>query len=41
MIRLLTNILVDDLSKSKAFYVDLFGMTIQFEADWFALLACG
>ena len=39
--RLYTGFITDKLQESKAFYVDNFGLKIQFESDWFILLQLG
>ncbi len=36
--RILTNILTPDLSTSTQFYTQLFGLSVQFESDWFVQL---
>lgn len=39
MDRMLTNLLVADVAKSKEFYIQLLNLNVQFEEDWFVLLA--
>jgi len=38
MDRFFFNILVQDVATSKAFYVDLLGMHLHFDSDWFVIL---
>lgn len=36
--RILTNICSDDLAKSKDFYVDLLGLRVKYDSDWYVQL---
>ena len=36
--RILTNICADDLAKSKQFYVELLGLTVKYDSDWYVQL---
>ncbi len=36
--RILTNICTDDLASSQAFYVDLLGLRVKFDSDWYVQL---
>ena len=36
--RILTNICSDDLPKSKAFYIDLLGLSVKYDSDWYVQL---
>jgi len=36
--RILTNICSDDLENSKAFYVELLGLSVQYDSDWYVQL---
>ena len=36
--RILTNICSDDLQKSKQFYMDLLGLKVKFDSDWYVQL---
>ncbi len=37
--RILTNVCADDLALSRAFYVALLGLDIQFDSDWYVQLS--
>ena len=36
--RILTNICSDDLTKSKEFYVELIGLKVKYDSDWYVQL---
>lgn len=36
--KILTNICSDDLQKSKLFYVDLLGLNVKYDSDWYVQL---
>ena len=36
--RILTNICADDLASSRDFYVNLLGMTVNYDSDWYVQL---
>ena len=36
--RILTNICSDDLQSSKTFYVDLLGLSVKYDSDWYIQL---
>jgi len=36
--RILTNICSDDLQQSKAFYVELLGLNVKYDSDWYVQL---
>ena len=37
--RILTNICSEDLQKSERFYVDLLGLTVKYDSDWYIQLS--